>query len=217
MDWEAFFISLKLATWTVVLLIPLAILLARMLAWWRLPGRFVIEALVALPLVLPPSVLGFYFLVMFNPDSLLGDWLRNTTGTTLVFSFQGLVLASIVYSLPFSVQPLLRAFEAIPQQLREAAWCSGLRVWQTFWKLALPLARAGLFSALALSFAHTLGEFGVVLMVGGNIPGQTRTLSVAIYDRVQAFDEQSAGLMSLVLLGFSLVVVTLVYAIERQR
>ncbi len=217
MDWEAFIISFKLASWTVILLVPLAILLARMLAWWRAPLRFMIEAVLALPLVLPPSVLGFYFLVLFNPNAPLGGWIREVTGATLVFSFPGLVLASMVYSLPFAAQPLLRAFETIPQQLREAAWCSGLGPWQTFWKIELPLARAGLFSALALTFAHTLGEFGVVLMVGGNIPGQTRTLAVAIYDRVQAFDERSAGVMSMVLLGFSLVVVSSVYAIERRK
>ena len=134
-----------------------------------------------------------------------------------MFSFQGLVLASLIYSLPFAVQPVLRALESIPMQLREAAWCSGLSRWQTFWKIELPLARAGVISALALSFAHTLGEFGVVLMVGGNIPGQTRTISVAIYDRVQAFDEPGAAVMSAMLLAFSFVVVTLVYGLERRQ
>ncbi len=141
----------------------------------------------------------------------------RVTGQTLVFSFPGLVLASLIYSLPFAVQPVLRALEAIPMQLREAAWCSGLSCWQSFWKIELPLARTGVISALALSFAHTLGEFGVVLMVGGNIPGRTRTLSVAIYDRVQAFDEAGAAAMSALLLVFSFVVVTLVYALERRR
>ncbi len=217
MDWQALSVSIELAVWTVALLIPMAILLARFLAWRRFPGRLLLESVIALPLVLPPSVLGFYFLLLFNPSAPLGSWLLETTGTTLVFSFPGLVLASIVYSLPFAVQPLLRAFESIPRQLREAAWCNGLSFWQTFLKIELPLARGGLFAALALSFAHTLGEFGVVLMVGGNIPGQTRTLAVAIYDRVQALDESAAGEMSLVLLGFSLGVVMLVFAIERRR
>ena len=217
MDWNAFAVSIKLAVSTVVLLLPLAILVARILACSQFPGRFFVEAVIALPLVLPPSVLGFYFLLLFNPNAPLGHWLLEITGTSWVFSFPGLVAVSLIYSLPFAVQPLLRAFEAIPRQLREAAWCSGLSVWQTFWRIELPLARAGLISSLVLTFAHTLGEFGVVLMVGGNIPGQTRTLSVAIYDRVQAFDESSAGLMSLLLLGFSLLVVTFVYAIERRR
>jgi len=217
MDWQAFGVSLRLAAWTVVLLLPVAVLLARLLAWRRFPGRLVLEAVIALPLVLPPSVLGFYFLALFNPGAPLGRWLMETTGTTLVFSFPGLVLASLVYTLPFAVQPLLRAFQAIPRQLREAAWCSGLGPWRTFWKIELPLARGGLLSALVLSFAHTLGEFGVVLMVGGNIPGRTRTLAVAIYDRVQAFDEAAAGRMSLLLLTFSLIAVMAVFAVERRR
>ncbi len=217
MDWQAFGVSLRLAAWTVALLLPMALLLARLLAWRRFPGRLVLEAVIALPLVLPPSVLGFYLLVLFNPGAPLGRWFMETTGTTLVFSFPGLVLASLVYSLPFAVQPLLRAFQAIPPQLREAAWCSGLGPWRTFWKIELPLARGGLLSALVLSFAHTLGEFGVVLMVGGNIPGRTRTLAVAIYDRVQAFDEAAAGRMSLFLLGFSLMAVMAVFAVERRR
>lgn len=216
MDWQAFAVSLRLALWTVALLLPLALALARFLAWRRFPGRFMVEALVALPLVLPPSVLGFYFLVVFDPHAPVGAWLRRWTGTTLVFTFPGLVVASLIYSLPFAVQPLLRAFEAIPRQIREAAWCCGLGSWQAFWRIELPLARNGLLTALALTFAHTLGEFGVVLMVGGNIPGQTRTLAVAIYDRVQAFDQSSAGLMSAVLLVFAFAVVTGVHALGRR-
>ncbi len=217
MDWSAFYVSIKLASVTVLVLLPVAILIARWLAWKRFKGRFLLEAAIALPLVLPPSVLGFYFLVLFNPQAPLGGWIMRVTGQALVFSFPGLVLASVIYSLPFAVQPLLRALEAIPVQLREAAWCSGLSRWQSFWKIELPLARTGVISALALSFAHTLGEFGVVLMVGGNIPGQTKTLSVAIYDRVLAFDEAGAASMSALLLAFSFVVVTLVYALERRR
>ena len=217
MDWCAFYVSIKLAFATVLILLPLAIGIARWLAWKRFKGRFLLEAAIALPLVLPPSVLGFYFLVFFNPQALLGSWIMRVTGQSLVFSFQGLVLASLIYSLPFAVQPVLRALEAIPMRLREAAWCSGLSRWQTFWKIELPLAKAGVISALALSFAHTLGEFGVILMVGGNIPGQTRTISVAIYDRVQAFDEPGAAVMSAMLLAFSFVVVTLVYGLERRR
>ncbi len=217
MDWQALWVSLRLAGWTVGLLLPLALLLARLLAWRRFPGRLVLESVIALPLVLPPSVLGFYFLAFFHPGAPLGRWLMEATGTTLVFSFPGLVLASLVYSLPFAVQPLLRAFQAIPRQLREAAWCSGLGPWRTFWKIEFPLARGGLLSALVLSFAHTLGEFGVVLMVGGNIPGRTRTLAVAIYDRVQAFDTAAAGRMSLFLLIFSLIAVMAVFAVERRR
>ena len=217
MDWGAFVISLQLAAATTLLLAPLGILLARQLAWRQFPGRSLVEGVVALPLVLPPTVLGYYLLVAFSRDSLVGRLYQDVTGTTLAFSFSGLLLASLVYSLPFAVQPLLRAFEAIPVQLREAAWCSGLGGWQTFWRVELPLAWPGVLSAVVLTFAHTLGEFGVVLMVGGNIPGETRTLAISIYDRTQAFDDAAAGTMSLVLLGFALVTVSLVYGLERRR
>ena len=172
--------------------------------------------MITLPLVLPPTVLGYYLLVAFGRDTWLGQQFQAWTGSTLAFSFSGLLLASLLYSLPFAVQPMLRAFETIPLDLREAAWCSGLSRWQTFRRIELPLARNGILTALVLSFAHTLGEFGVVLMVGGNIPGATRTLSIAIYDRVQAFDDQAASLMSLVLLVVSFCTISLVYTLNRQ-
>ncbi|HEY5790550.1 MAG TPA: molybdate ABC transporter permease subunit [Gammaproteobacteria bacterium] len=217
MDWDAFSISLQLAAATTVILLLGSVWLARWLAWSSFPGRSLVEGVVALPLVLPPTVLGYYLLVAFSRDSLLGRVFETATGTTLAFSFSGLLLASLVYSLPFAVQPLLRAFEAIPPRLREAAWCSGLGGWATFWRVELPLAWPGVLSAAVLTFAHTLGEFGVVLMVGGNIPGSTRTLAISIYDRTQAFDDAAAGSMSLLLLGFALVTVSVVYAVERRR
>jgi molybdate transport system permease protein len=216
-DWTALAISLQLAGATTVLLLLFAVWLARLLAWRQFPGRSLVEGIVALPLVLPPTVLGYYLLVAFSRDSLVGRLYEDATGTTLAFSFNGLLLASLVYSLPFAVQPLLRAFEAIPPRLREAGWCSGLGHWTTFWRIELPLAWPGVLSAAVLTFAHTLGEFGVVLMVGGNIPGETRTLAISIYDRTQAFDDAAAGTMSLALLGFALVTVTVVYAVERRR
>jgi len=216
-DWTAFAISLQLASATTLLLVPAGIWLARLLAWRHFPGRSVVEGIVALPLVLPPTVLGYYLLVAFSRDSLIGRLYEDATGQTLAFSFSGLLLASLVYSLPFAVQPLLRAFEAIPPRLREAAWCSGLGGWQTFWRIELPLAWPGILSAAVLTFAHTLGEFGVVLMVGGNIPGETRTLAISIYDKTQAFDDAAAGAMSLTLLAFALVTVSVVYAVERRR
>ena len=216
MDWTAFALSLRLSACTVAILLVLGLLVARSLAWREFKGKHLVEAVVALPLVLPPTVLGYYLLVFFGRESVLGSAIESLTGESLVFSFSGLVLASVIYSFPFAVQPMLRAFEAIPHSLREAAWCSGLSHWQTFWRIELPLARSGIISALALSFAHTMGEFGVVLMVGGNIPGETRTLSIAIYDRVQAFDEASAGAMSLLLLIFAFVSVSLVYVFTRQ-
>ena len=217
MDWQAFLLSLKLSFWTTLILFGVGLLIAHTLAWRRFPGKSLIEALVALPLVLPPTVLGYYLLLGFGRQTWLGQTFESLTGTTLAFSFSGLLLASVVYSLPFAVQPMLRAFESIPFILREAAWCSGLSRWQTFRRVEFPLAWPGILTALVLTFAHTLGEFGVVLMVGGNIPGATKTISIAIYDRVQAFDEHAAGTMSLALLLFSFITISLVYAFNRHR
>jgi len=200
----------------VAVLLVLGLGTARMLAWTRFRGKFLLEAIVALPLVLPPTVLGYYLLVFLGRQSPIGIAIESITGHTLVFSFSGLVLASVIYSFPFAVQPMLRAFESIPYSLREAAWCSGLSTWSTFWRIELPLARSGVLSALALSFAHTMGEFGVVLMVGGNIAGETRTISIAIFDKVQAFDDASAGIMSLVLLLFAFFTVSIVYMLNRR-
>lgn len=210
MDWRALEVSLALAFWTIVLLIPLATLLARWLAWGQFRGRTLVGALVALPLVLPPTVLGFYLLDAVGGGSLLGELYRTVTGGSLAFSFQGLVVASLLFNLPFAVLPIERAFETIPQNVREAAWVSGLSNWQTFWRIEGPLAWPGFASALALVFAHSLGEFGVVLMVGGNVPGETRTASVAIYDQVQAFETAAAGRMSLVLLALCCIAMVVV-------
>jgi molybdate transport system permease protein len=217
MDWTAFALSLKLAAWTCSVLLPLAIVVARMLAWGTFRGRSVIEALIMLPLVLPPTVLGYYLLVGLAPGSLAGRAFEALTGETLVFTFSGIVFASLIVNLPFAVQPMQRAFEAIPVHVREAAWVSGLSEWQTFWRIELPLAWPGLVSAFALVFAHTLGEFGVILMIGGNIPGETQTLSIAIYDRMQAFQNVEAGVMALVLLGFSFFGISMVHLMSRRK
>ena len=217
MDWTALDLSLRLAFWTCVLLIPIGVIIARPLAWGCFRAKAFAEALVALPLVLPPTVLGYYLLVTFGAASPLGQAYRVLFGQPLVFTFEGLLLASLIFNLPFAVQPLQRAFEAIPQDVREAAWCSGLSNLRTFWRIELPLAWPGVVSALALTFAHTLGEFGVVLMVGGNIPGETRTIAIAIYDRVQAFDEAAAGTMSALLLALSFVTIGLVYVAAGRR
>lgn len=216
MDWTAFSLSLKLSGSTVAVLLVLGLLVARSLAWRRFPGKSMLEAIVALPLVLPPTVLGYYLLLFMGRQSPLGLAVESLTGETLVFSFGGLLIASVIYSFPFAVQPMLQAFESIPQGIREAAWCSGLSKWSTFWRIELPLARAGVVSGMALGFAHTMGEFGVVLMVGGNIPDETRTVSIAIFDKVESFEEASAGIMSLVLLIFSFCVVSLVYTMNRN-
>ena len=211
MDWPALLLSLKLSAWTVVWLLPLGIVAARALAWGEFRGRAWVEALVALPLVLPPTVLGYYLLSAFGGATPIGAAWQSVFGRPLAFSFQGLLLASMLFNIPFVVQPMQRAFEAIPREVREAAWCSGLSAWRTFRIIEMPLAWPGIVSALVLTFAHTMGEFGVVLMMGGNIPGETQTIAIAIYDRVQAFDEAGAAAMSGLLLAFSLLAIAAVY------
>lgn len=217
MDWTAFALSIRLSVWTTVILFFIALVVARILAWRQFPGKSLVEAIVALPLVLPPTVLGYYMLVAFGRESAFGRAIEELTGLSLVFSFSGLLLASVIYSFPFAVQPMIRAFESIPTDLREAAWCSGLSRWKTFRLIEFPLALPGILTAMVLTFAHTMGEFGVVLMVGGGIPGETKTASIAIFDSSQAFDDESAGLMSLVLLIFSFVTVSLVYSFNHRR
>ena len=217
MDWPAFLLSLKLAAWTAAILLPASILIARRLAWRRFPAKSLVEAALALPLVLPPTVLGFYLLVAFGGGSPLGRWYESVVGAPLVFSFAGLLLASLIFNLPFAVQPMQRAFEAIPRDVRDAAACCGMSPWRIFARIELPLAWPGIVSAAVLTFAHTLGEFGVVLMVGGNIPGETRTVAIAIYDRVQAFDTQSAGVMAAVLLALSLIAIAIAYTTTARR
>ena len=217
MDWTAFALSLKLALWTCVLILPLAILLARWLAWSRFRGKSLIEALVMLPLVLPPTVLGFYLLVGFSPESGLGAALKAVIGEPLAFTFAGILVASIIINLPFAVQPIQRAFEAIAPNVREAAFVSGLSPLETMRRVELPLAWPGIVSAIALVIAHTLGEFGVILMIGGSIPGETRVMSISIYDSVQAFRAGDAAVMSAALLAFSLVAIALVHVLARRR
>ena len=192
---------------TLLLLLPCGLLLARWLAYTTFKGKYLIEALVVLPLVLPPTVLGYYLLVSLGGASTVGQWLSQHLGVTLAFHFSGLLLASVIFNIPFLVQPIQRAFEAIPANLGEAAAVSGLGAWSTFWRVELPLAWPGVMSAMVLTFVHTLGEFGVVLMIGGSIPGETKTLAIAIYDRVQSFDLQAADRMALLLLLMSLVAV----------
>ncbi|WP_339459837.1 molybdate ABC transporter permease subunit [Pseudomonas sp. EA_105y_Pfl2_R69] len=211
MDWPALLLSLELALCTVLILLPMGIWIGRKLAWSQFRGKSLVEALLALPLVLPPTVLGFYLLVAMGASSPIGQAYQALFGSQLTFSFAGLLVASLLFNLPFAIQPMQRAFEAIPRDVREAARCCGLSPWRVLRRIELPLAWPGILSALVLTFAHTLGEFGVVLMVGGSIPGETRTIAIAIYDRVQAFDDQGAGLMSAVLLLISLCAIGLSY------
>jgi molybdate transport system permease protein len=217
MDWQAARVSLLLAVLTAVLLLPPGIAVARWLAFSSWRGKPLAEAFLMLPLLLPPTVIGFYLLMVLGQGSPVGAWLARRFDLRLVFSFEGLLLASLLINLPFMAQPIQRAFAAIPTSLREAAWVSGLSNWRTFVRIELPLAWPGLLAGVALTAAHTLGEFGVVLMVGGSIPGQTRTLSIAIYDRVQAFDMGAAHVMALALVACSLVAVALVFAADRRR
>lgn len=211
MDWSALKLSLELAAWTVLILLPVGIGVGRLLAVRQFSGKAWVEALLALPLVLPPTVLGYYLLVAMGGASPVGQFYESLVGRPLVFNFEGLLVASVIFNLPFAIQPIQRGFEAIAPEVRDAAACCGLSAWRTLWRIELPLAWSGLLSAVVLTFAHTLGEFGVVLMVGGNIPGETKTIAIAIYDRVQAFDNAGAGIMSAALLLISLIAIGAAY------
>jgi molybdate transport system permease protein len=216
MDWTALRLSVELGALTVLLLLPIGIWAGRRLAYRDFPGKGIAEALVALPLVLPPTVFGFYLLVAFGAASPLGQAWQGVFGRPLVFSFEGLLVASVIFNLPFAIQPMQRGFEAIPREVREAAACCGLSPWRALLRIELPLAWPGILTAMVLSFAHTLGEFGIVLMVGGSIPGETRTIAIAIYDRVQAFDDGAAAQMSALLLAMSLATIALTYGLSRR-
>ena len=204
MDWPAFWLSVQLSLATALILLPLGVVAARWLAISRHPLKPVFEAMLALPLVLPPTVLGFYLLVAMGGESVLGGLFQQLFGHTLAFSFTGLLVASVVFNIPFALMPMQRAFESIPDDLIDAARTCGLSRWRTLWRIELPLARRGIISGMIMTAAHTMGEFGVVLMVGGSIPGETRTIAISIYDKVQAFDMQSAGTMSAMLLVLSM-------------
>jgi len=216
MDWVAVVLSLKLAIATQLLLLPPAIIGARWLALTPFRGKVWIEGLLALPLVLPPTVIGYYLLVIMGSQSPLGRSFENWWGQSLAFSFTGLVIASAFINIPFAVQPAQRAFEAIPTELHEAAKCCGLTFWQSFHRIELPLAWPGILSAVMMTFAHTLGDFGVVLLLPGHIPGETRTLAISIYDRTQSFDFTAAGTMSLFLLLISVATIAVSYGLAER-
>ena len=211
MDWTALTLSLQLAGWTVAFLLPISVLAGRYLAYRQFQGKGLVEALVMLPLVLPPTVFGFYLLVSFGRNSPVGQAWQEMFGSQLVFSFPGLVVASLIFNLPFAILPAQRGFQAIPAEVREAASCCGMSPLRSLWSVELPLAWPGVVTAMVLTFAHTLGEFGIVLMVGGSIPGETKTIAIAIYDRVQAFDNRSAAVMSSVLVAISLFAIAVTF------
>lgn len=216
MDWQAIGLSLRLSACTTLVLVVLGLPLAYWLAnsHWR--GKFLIEAIVALPIVLPPTVLGFYVLMAIGPLSPLGRFYESLFGHRLPFTFEGLLVASVLYSLPFAVQPFASGFASVDRRLMEASWCLGVSKLATFFRVALPLAWPGVLTGMVLSFAHTIGEFGVVLMIGGSIPGQTRTVSISIYDEVQALNYSAANQTSLTLLLFSFAVLAATYGLQRK-
>ena len=216
MNWEALWLTVRLATIVSSALFVIGIPIAYWLTHSRWRWKFLVEAAVALPIVLPPTVLGFYVLVALGSRSPVGRWWASLTGHTLAFTFEGLVIGSLLYSLPFAVQPFAASFGAVDAKLMRAAESLGDSPILTFWRVMLPLSKAGLVTGFTLSFAHTLGEFGVVLMVGGNIPGVTRTLSIDIYDQVQAANYSSANLTALVLLAISFVLLSIVYGLNRR-
>lgn len=212
MDWQALWLSVKLSGITVLVLIPLAILAGRALAYRQFVGKSWVEALIMVPLVLPPTVIGYYLLVGLGSQSWLGQWIEQVIGQQLVFHFSGLVIASVLVNIPFAVQPIQRAFETVPNDVRDAAACCGM----SRLKIELPMVWPGVLTALVLCFSHVLGEFGVVLMMGGNIAGETKTISIAIYDSVQSFDFNAAGTMSLVLLLFAVTALALTTSLSRR-
>jgi molybdate transport system permease protein len=216
MNLEALWLSLRLAAWVSAALLPIALAVAYWVTYSKWRWKFLIEAVVALPLVLPPTVLGFYLLVALGPRGPLGRAWQWAFGHGLAFTFTGLVIASVLYSLPFAVQPLAASFSRVDRKLLDASALLGASRSRGFFRIILPLSMPGLVTALVLSFAHTLGEFGVVLMVGGNIPGMTRTISIAIYDNVQALEYPAAGRTAFLLLVISFAVLSLVYAVNRR-
>lgn len=215
-DWQTFWLTLQLAIVVSVLLLIIGVPISYWIAFsgWR--WKFLVEALVAMPIVLPPTVLGFYVLVALGPHSPVGRWWISLTGHTLAFTFSGLVIGSILYSLPFTVQPVAASFAAVDRKLIAASATLGASSLRTFLRVIAPLSMPGLITGVALSFAHTMGEFGVVLMVGGNIPGITRTVSIDIYDRVQASDYSGANAASLLLLVLCFVLLAIVYSFNRK-
>lgn len=216
MNWEAISLTARLASLVAGALLVVGLPIAYWITFSRWRWKFLVEALVSMPLVLPPTVLGFYLLIAFGAHSAPGRLWQSVTGHTLAFSFQGLVFASILYSLPFAVQPFAASFAGVDPALLSASSTLGASGWRTFWRVILPLSVPGVITGIVLSFAHTVGEFGVVLMIGGNIPGVTRTVSIDIYDRVQALEYGSANQTAVVLLIFSFTVLSVVYALNRR-
>lgn len=217
MDWGPFILSVKLALVTTFILLFLGLAFTYVIHFLSFRFRPVLKAVVSLPLVLPPSVLGYYLLVSLQPESIPGRWAESLFGIKLVFSFPGLVIASILYSLPFMVNPIISALESLPKSYEEASFTLGKTKWQTFLKVLIPNIKPSIVVASTMAFAHTIGEFGVILMIGGNIPGETRVASVAIYNEVETLNYSQADFYALVLLIFSFLVLAIVYLFQERR
>jgi molybdate transport system permease protein len=216
MDWQPLWLTFRLAFITASILFVIALPLAYWLAFAKFKGRGLVEAIIGMPLVLPPSVLGFYLLLAFSPSYWFGAWIENIFGLRLVFSFPGLVIGSVIYSLPFMVYPIRAGLQSLPDSLREASYTLGKGRWETFYKILLPNCKSAILTAFVLTFAHTVGEFGVVLMIGGNIPGVTKVASVAIYNEVEALNYSAANQYALVLFGITFIILLLVYSINNR-
>jgi len=212
---QALLLTLRLAVVVTTILLVLGLPLAYWLSFSRRRWKFFVEAVVSLPIVLPPTVLGFYVLVAVGPLSPFGRWYQALSGHGLAFTFEGLVVGSVLYSLPFAVQPMSASFASIDRKLLDASALLGASRWRTFWRIVLPLGMPGVLTGLVLSFAHTLGEFGVVLMIGGNIPGATRTVSILIYDQVQALDYAAANRTAMLLLALCFVLLAVLHGLRR--
>jgi molybdate transport system permease protein len=213
-DWSPIIVTFQLALVTAILLLIVSLPLAYWLAFTKTKIKPVIETLVSMPLVLPPTVLGFYLLLAFSPNNSLGAWLEQNLNLRLIFSFEGLVFASMIYSLPFMVQPIQAGFQNLPPSLKEAAYLLGKSRWTTIFKVLLPNIRPSLLTGIVLAFAHTIGEFGVVLMIGGSIPGQTKVASIAIYEEVESLNYAAANAYSILLFSITFVILLLVYVVN---
>lgn len=217
MDWAPLILTFKLALVTTIILVIISVPLAYKLAYSGSTAKPFVEALVSMPLVLPPTVLGFYLLLLLSPSSGIGAWLNDTLGLQLIFSFPGLVLASVIYSLPFMVHPIQSGFTQVPTSIVEAAYILGKDKWETLIHVILPNMKPSIITGVVLSFAHTIGEFGVVLMIGGNIPGETKVASIAIYDEVEALNYGVANTYSMILFAISFSILLFVYWFNGKR
>ena len=207
----------KLASWTTIILLIVGFPIAYLLAFRRFPLKAVVEALISMPMVLPPTVLGFYMLVIYSPQNSLGRFFADNFNVRLAFSFEGILIASVIFGLPFMIQPLQNGLMSIPKSFREAAYTLGKSEWVTFFRVLVPNMIPSIITATAMTFAHCIGEFGVVMMVGGNMPGETRVASIAIYDEVQSLNYETANQYSLVLFIFSIIILTIIYSMNAKK